>query len=67
MLIHDEKNPNDCSIHPHEITHAPDALRGFCIYRRQSARAPSKREFDFFKPVAKKKTGNGYGDKLRVI
>ena len=28
-LLHDEKNPNDVSSHPHELTHAPDALRGF--------------------------------------
>ena len=27
---HDEKNPNDVAIDPHELTHAPDALRYFC-------------------------------------
>lgn len=27
----DEKNPNDCAIEPHELTHAPDALRYWCI------------------------------------
>lgn len=26
----DEKNPNDVAIEPHELTHAPDALRYFC-------------------------------------
>ena len=30
LLVHDEKNPNDCKTEPHEITHAPDALRYFC-------------------------------------
>ncbi len=29
-LIHDEKNPNDVSTEPHELTHDPDALRYFC-------------------------------------
>jgi phage terminase large subunit len=29
----DEKNPNDCAKEPHEITHAPDMLRYFCISR----------------------------------
>jgi len=33
----DAKNPNDCATEPHEITHAPDALRGFCVYRTQQA------------------------------
>ena len=27
---HDEKNPNDIAIEPHELTHAPDAIRYFC-------------------------------------
>lgn len=27
---HDEKNPNDVAIEPHELTHAPDAIRYFC-------------------------------------
>lgn len=31
-LRHDDKNPNDVANEPHELTHLPDALRGFCIY-----------------------------------
>ena len=27
---HDEKHPNDVATEPHELTHAPDALRYFC-------------------------------------
>ena len=27
----DEKDPNDCATDPHELTHAPDALRYWCI------------------------------------
>lgn len=29
-LQHDERKPNDTAIEPHELTHAPDALRYFC-------------------------------------
>ncbi len=29
-VAHDDKNPNDIAITPHELTHAPDALRYFC-------------------------------------
>ena len=31
-LIIDKVRPTDCSTEPHEITHAPDALRGFAIF-----------------------------------
>lgn len=32
QLLIDEKNPDDCAKEPHELTHAPDALRYFAIY-----------------------------------
>ena len=32
LLQYDEKRPNDVRNEPHELTHAPDALRGFCVY-----------------------------------
>lgn len=31
-LLIDRLRPTDCSTEPHEITHAPDALRGFAIF-----------------------------------
>lgn len=31
-LQYDEKKVNDAATEPHEITHGPDALRGFCVY-----------------------------------
>ena len=37
-LQHDEKKVNDAAIIPHEITHAPDALRYFCVYWTQNAK-----------------------------
>lgn len=33
MLQHDPKNPTDCATEPHEITHAPDAIRYFIAGR----------------------------------
>ena len=36
----DKIRPTDCSSEPHEITHAPDALRGFAIFYT----APSREE-----------------------
>lgn len=30
QLVFSQKNPNDCATEPHEITHAPDALRYYC-------------------------------------
>ena len=32
---HDEKNPNDVAGTPHELTHAPDALRGYAVAVRE--------------------------------
>ena len=36
-LACDEKNPNDCAREPHELTHAPDAIRYFIAGRPLSA------------------------------
>ena len=32
LLQYDEHRANDVSNSPHELTHAPDALRGWCVY-----------------------------------
>lgn len=34
LLQFDRRNPNDCAGEPHELTHAPDALRYFAAMRR---------------------------------
>ena len=34
----DPKRPNDVMTVPHELTHAPDAIRGFCVYRSRANR-----------------------------
>lgn len=36
-LTVDKLRPTDCATEPHEITHAPDALRGFAIYYSRPA------------------------------
>ena len=40
LLQYDEKRPNDVKNEPHELTHAPDALRGFCAYWAANAAEP---------------------------
>ena len=45
----DEKNPNDCSKEPHEITHSVDAARAFCASRiipTEEPVVPKKRSFE---------------------
>lgn len=37
-LAVDRHKPTDCANEPHEITHAPDALRGFAIYYARPAK-----------------------------
>lgn len=41
-LQKDEKDPNDAATEPHELTHAPDALRYFCIMRKVPSKPPRK-------------------------
>ncbi|MBP3401798.1 MAG: phage terminase large subunit [Clostridia bacterium] len=41
-LTVDKIRPSDCSTEPHEITHAPDALRGYAIFRAYPARAEAR-------------------------
>ena len=36
-LTIDKMRPSDCSSEPHELTHAPDALRGFAIFYTRPA------------------------------
>lgn len=46
-LQHDEKHVNDCATEPHEITHAPDALRYFCDGCPLPAQLPVRRDEDY--------------------
>lgn len=40
----DEKRPGDCKKEPHELTHAPDALRYYAIWYRERARKPEEKK-----------------------
>lgn len=42
LLQHDPRHPNDCATEPHEITHAPDALRYLLAGRPAPADKPIK-------------------------
>ena len=37
-LMRDKIRPTDCATEPHDITHAPDALRGFAIFHTSPAK-----------------------------
>ncbi len=41
-LVVDKIRPTDCATEPHDITHAPDALRGFAIYYTRPAEERGK-------------------------
>lgn len=48
QLQHDEKKIGDVANEPHEITHGPDAIRGFCVYWTQEPIfVPKKKELPF--------------------
>ena len=67
MLTHDPHNPDDCATQPHEITHAPDALRYLLCARPAPAAASVGRtslNWGFERP---KKSYAGKGDRVKVI
>lgn len=45
LLLYDEKNAGDASTEPHEVTHAPDALRYFCSARPVGPRPEKAKRF----------------------
>lgn len=65
QIQHDEKNPNDCSNEPHELTHICDALRYFCVSRVSPSKEVKKQNafnFDSEKPKYR-----DYGEEIIVI
>lgn len=44
-LTVDKIRPTDCANEPHEITHAPDALRGFAIFHTRPSEPKSKKRY----------------------
>lgn len=48
QIVHSNKNYEDVANEPHEITHAPDAIRGFCVYWTQEPIfTPKKQELPY--------------------
>ena len=67
LMQHDDRNPNDCAGEPHEITHAPDALRYLLAGRPLPAQKPTPiQSFDFsaLKPTP---SPVEYGERMRVV
>ena len=46
QLQYDEKNPNDVASEPHELTHAPDAIRYFVAARPTPVKPPKPKDLD---------------------
>lgn len=45
-IQHSEKNPSDCAVEPHDITHICDALRYFCVTRTLGAEKAEQTNYD---------------------
>ena len=54
QLQHDDKNPNDTAREPHELTHGPDAIRGFCIERTKATKILSAEEKELEEQIKRK-------------
>lgn len=66
-LQHERKNPNDVAREPHEITHAPDALRYF-IAARPTPQKKKREEHEFpFQIKKQRENPMGKGEKINVI
>ena len=61
----DKNNPNDAAREPHELTHAPDALRYFCTYRAERGQPPRPRETSLMDSFRLSETEKG--DRIWVI
>jgi len=66
LLQHDEHDPNDCAIYPHEITHAPDALRYMIAGRPHAAKIVKDPVYNF-KSERPKKSAAGRGERVKAI
>lgn len=66
-LRYDTHNPNDTARDPHELTHAPDALRYFIAGRPAPSRSIRQEPHYVFASERPKPKPNGQGDKIRRI
>lgn len=66
-LIRDEKRPTDCSTEPHEITHAPDALRYFSIYWTSPEVQAVKKKVKYRKDILEDYMNASEEERKRII
>ena len=66
-LQYDPKDPNDTADEPHELTHAPDAIRYFVAGRPSPFRPTTPTPQYNFACEKPKPRADGYGDKIRAI
>lgn len=65
----DEKNPEDVAREPHELTHAPDALRAFCICHTSPAEPVRGNKHTLLDEFHIERVGDplGLGEEIYVI
>lgn len=66
-LQYDPRNPNDTAGEPHELTHAPDAIRYFVAGRPQPYRSLNPAAHCNFACEKPKVRADGYGDRILRI
>lgn len=66
-LQYSDKNPSDVATEPHDITHSPDAIRGFCVYWASPARALIQQKQDQPFHIQKPHNPLGRGEQYHVI
>lgn len=69
-LQYDTHNPEDTAKDPHEITHAPDALRAFCVTHASPAAEPEKEKYTLEKAFHLGRSSEdvlGKGDDIYVL
>lgn len=67
QIQHDEKNPNDCAVDPHELTHICDALRYFCVSRIAPSKEIERKQDDFKDDFYEEPLHYDYGEEITVI
>lgn len=66
-LQYDDKKPSDVATEPHDITHSPDAIRGFCVYWTSGAKSPTPDKPKFPFHIDKPRAPLGQGGTYNVI
>jgi len=67
QLQHDTRDPNDCATEPHEVTHAPDALRYFCAGRPRPNVPQEKPRHWNFEAERPREDPAGNGGKVVIV